>query len=205
MLISIDHGNKQVKTIHHVPFTSGLVCSEVRPFGGETLTYQGRYYTLTDQRIPYRRDKTEDERFFVLMLFAIAYELEAASFYGAGPVRVQLAVGLPPAHYGAQQKRFAEYFLNRGTVSFTLHDRQYEILIDEVSCYPQSYAAGCCPVHNYKAESQTSLSSDQYNTVQNLPEASRWRKRNSEALPPDCFAFESDNGLPLFGSPALQG
>ena len=62
MLISIDHGNKQVKTIHHAPFTSGLVCSEVRPFGGETLTYQGRYYTLTDQRIPYRRDKTEDER-----------------------------------------------------------------------------------------------------------------------------------------------
>ena len=38
MLISIDHGNKQVKTIHHAPFTSGLVCSEVRPFGGETLT-----------------------------------------------------------------------------------------------------------------------------------------------------------------------
>ena len=141
MLISIDHGNKQVKTIHHAPFTSGLVCSEVRPFGGETLTYQGKYYTLTDQRIPYRRDKTEDERFFVLTLFAIAYELETASFYGAGPVRVQLAVGLPPAHYGAQQKRFAEYFLNRGTVSFTLHDRQYEVLIDEVSCYPQSYAA----------------------------------------------------------------
>ena len=83
MLISIDHGNKQVKTIHHAPFTSGLVCSEVRPFGGETLAYQGRYYTLTDQRIPYRRDKTEDERFFVLTLFAIAYELEAASFYGA--------------------------------------------------------------------------------------------------------------------------
>ena len=141
MIISIDHGNKQVKTIHHAPFTSGLVCSEVRPFGGETLTYQGRYYTLTDQRIPYRRDKTEDERFFVLTLFAIAYELEAASFYGAGPVRVQLAVGLPPAHYGAQQKRFAEYFLNRGTVSFTLHDRPYEVLIDEVGCYPQSYAA----------------------------------------------------------------
>ena len=141
MLISIDHGNKQVKTIHHAPFTSGLVCSEVRPFGGETLAYQGRYYTLTDQRIPYRRDKTEDERFFVLTLFAIAYELEAASFYGAGPVQVQLAVGLPPAHYGAQQKRFAEYFLNRGMVSFTLHDKQYEVLIDEVSCYPQSYAA----------------------------------------------------------------
>ena len=39
MLISIDHGNKQVKAIQHAPFTSGLICSEVRPFGGETLAY----------------------------------------------------------------------------------------------------------------------------------------------------------------------
>ena len=77
----------------------------------------------------------------MLTLFAVAYELEAASFYGAGPVRVQLGVGLPPARYGAPQKRFAEYFLHRGTVSFALHDRPYELLIDEVSCYPQSYAA----------------------------------------------------------------
>ena len=141
MLISIDHGNKQIKTIHHAPFTSGLVCSEVRPFGGETLSYQGKYYTLTDQRIPYRRDKTEDERFFILTLFAIAYELEAASFCGTGPVQIQLAVGLPPAHYGAQQRKFTEYFLNRGTISFRLHDRRYKLLIDDVSCYPQSYAA----------------------------------------------------------------
>lgn len=141
MLISIDHGNKQIKTIHHAPFTSGLVCSEVRPFGGETLTYQGKYYTLTDQRIPYRRDKTEDERFFILTLFAIAYELEAAYSCGTGPVQVQLAVGLPPAHYGTQQRTFTEYFLNRGTVGFRLHDKRYKILIDEVSCYPQSYAA----------------------------------------------------------------
>lgn len=39
--------------------------------------YRGKYYTLTDQRIPYRRDKTEDERFFILTLFAIAHEIEA--------------------------------------------------------------------------------------------------------------------------------
>lgn len=148
MLISIDHGNKQIKTIHHAPFTSGLVCSEVRPFGGETLTYQGKYYTLTDQRIPYRRDKTEDERFFILTLFAIAYELEAASFCGMGPVQVQLAVGLPPAHYGAQQRKFTEYFLNRGTVSFRLHERRYKVLIDDVSCYPQSYAAAVTVFQN---------------------------------------------------------
>ena len=91
MIISIDHGNKQVKTIHHAPFTSGLVCSEVRPFGGETLTYQGKYYTLTDQRIPYRRDKTEDERFFVLTLFAITPQpLRYSRRCKAAPERLSL-------------------------------------------------------------------------------------------------------------------
>ena len=53
MLISIDHGNKQIKTIHHAPFTSGLVSSRTEPFNGETLQYQGIYYALSNQRIPY--------------------------------------------------------------------------------------------------------------------------------------------------------
>ena len=75
MLIAIDHGNKLVKTVNCPPFTSGLVESEVQPFGRDVLQYQGKYYQLSDQRIPYRRDKTEDERFFILTLFAIAKRL----------------------------------------------------------------------------------------------------------------------------------
>ena len=59
MLIAIDHGNKQIKTLHHAPFTSGLVQSDAPGFGNDVLYYQGKYYTLTNQRIPYRRDKTE--------------------------------------------------------------------------------------------------------------------------------------------------
>ena len=81
MLIAIDHGNKLVKTVNCPPFTSGLVESEVQPFGSDVLKYQGKYYQLSDQRIPYRRDKTEDERFFILTLFAIAKEIEAADNY----------------------------------------------------------------------------------------------------------------------------
>ena len=73
MLIAIDHGNKQIKTVHAKPFTSGLIQSDAPGFGTDYLAYQGKFYALTDQRIPYRRDKTEDERFFILTLFAIAY------------------------------------------------------------------------------------------------------------------------------------
>ena len=45
MLIAIDHGNKQMKTIHSKPFVSGLMESITRPFGSNILEYQGKFYT----------------------------------------------------------------------------------------------------------------------------------------------------------------
>ena len=141
MLISVDHGNKQVKTVHSAPFTSGLRESLTLSFGEDILLYQGKYHTLSNQRIPYRRDKTEDERFFLLTLFAIAYEIEARGCYTEEVMRIQLAVGLPPAHYGSQYKSFVKYFSDRGVVKFEFHKRPYSIYIDDVACYPQAYAA----------------------------------------------------------------
>lgn len=141
MLISIDHGNKQLKTTHCEPFTSGLAETSVRPFGTDVLQYRDKFYQISDQRIPYHRDKTEDDRFFILTLFAIAREIEAQNCYQPSVMRLQLAVGLPPAHYGAQNQAFTRYFQNRGTVTFTYCGKSYAILIDDVACYPQSYAA----------------------------------------------------------------
>ena len=65
MLIGVDHGNKQIKTVHGEPFVSGLQQSLTRPFG-QSLQYCGTYYTLSNERIPFHKDKTEDDRFFVL-------------------------------------------------------------------------------------------------------------------------------------------
>lgn len=141
MLIAIDHGNKQIKTINCEPFTSGLLESDTQPFGKDVLMYKGKYYQVTDQRIPYRKDKTEDERFFILTLFAIAREIEEQGFFHPGVMRVQLAVGLPPAYYGTHYQSFIRYFLDRGTVNFSYRGKTYAILIDNVGCYPQSYAA----------------------------------------------------------------
>ena len=142
MLVCVDHGNKQIKTASRV-FTSGLVESDTRPpFGDNILFYRGKYYTLSDQRIPYTRDKTEDDRFFILTLFAIAYEINAAGQYVPDRLmNIQLAVGLPPAHYGTQYKRFAQYFLNRGVIGFEFNGRKYSICITEAVCFPQALAA----------------------------------------------------------------
>lgn len=68
MLIAIDHGNKQVKTVHGNAIVSGVQKSKTRPYGRDVLKYGGSYYTLSAQRIPYQKDKTTDERFFILSL-----------------------------------------------------------------------------------------------------------------------------------------
>ena len=141
MLIGIDHGNRLIKLARREPFTCGLVESDIAPFGTEILKYKGKFYQLSDQRIPYHRDKTEDDRYFVLTLFAIAKEIEAAGVYRPGVIPVQLAVGLPPAYYGAQKPAFISYFSKRGSISFSYHGKQYTIMISEVLCFPQAYAA----------------------------------------------------------------
>ncbi len=141
MLIAVDHGNKQIKTVHCKPFVSGLLESTTRPFGRNILKYRDKFYSLSNQRIPYKRDKTEDERFFVLTLFGIAEEILKWNGCEEEIIHIQLAVGLPPAHYGAQYRTFLKYFSGRGLVNFDYRGNNYAIYIDDVKCYPQAYAA----------------------------------------------------------------
>lgn len=141
MLIAIDHGNKQVKTVHGNAIVSGVQKSKTRPYGRDVLKYSGSYYTLSAQRIPYQKDKTTDERFFILSLFAIAEEIEAQGAYTSGLMPIDLAIGLPPAHFGAQNKAFVRYFKRKEPIYFSYRDKLYNILIRDVQCYPQAFAA----------------------------------------------------------------
>ena len=141
MLIAIDHGNKQVKTVHGNAIVSGVQKSKTRPYGRDVLKYGSSYYTLSAQRIPYQKDKTTDERFFILSLFAIAEEIEAQGAYISGLMPIDLAIGLPPAHFGAQNKAFVRYFKRKEPIYFSYRDKLYSILIRNVQCYPQAFAA----------------------------------------------------------------
>ena len=150
MLISVDHGNKQIKlgTSGRV-FCSGLRESDTRPpFGDDILKYNGKYYTISDKRIPYLREKMLDDRFYILTLFAIAFEIEDSGLYDDDLMHVQLLVGLPPAHYGAQYERFEKYF-KRGEIEvFEFRGKTFKIYINEVLSFPQAFAAAM-PVYNY--------------------------------------------------------
>lgn len=153
MLISVDHGNKQIKTVRKV-FTSGLRRSDTRPIGGDILEYEGMYYTLTDQRIPFTWDKSGSEDFFILTLFAIAYEILAQDRYVQDEIcDLNLAVGLPPAHYGSLHTKFEAYFRRtKGDdyLEFYLRDKPFYISINTVKAFPQAYAAALTVLARYK-------------------------------------------------------
>ena len=55
--IAVDHGNRNMKTCSQV-FTTGLTIQDKKPARGEKfLFYEGKYYVLSENRIPYQRDK----------------------------------------------------------------------------------------------------------------------------------------------------
>ena len=140
MLLAVDHGNYAIKT-PTFSFVSGLSEHTVRPpLSDELLEYDGRYWTLSGKRISYMRDKTQDDRFFILTLFAIAKELTRTG--AASPLsQIDLAVGLPPEHYGVLKDRFAKYFRRNEPIRFSYCDHAYMIVINRVMVFPQAYAA----------------------------------------------------------------
>lgn len=139
LLIPIDHGNDSIKT-ENCRFRSGLTSHKARPPVSDGVLELGEvYYTLSNDRIPYARDKTKDDRFFILTLFAVAQELLAQNRYSP-VVEVDFAVGLPPEHYGPLKDRFEAYF-KRGNVKFVYDGRPFCIVIRHVIVCPQAYSA----------------------------------------------------------------
>lgn len=139
--IHLDHGNRNMKTAEEV-FTSGLVESDLKPVLGEYLEYNGKYYSLTGERIPYMRDKTLDDRFFILTLFGIGKELERRTQPQKDTIyQVELPVGLPLKHYGALFEKFGQYFVRPGVQRFTFNKREYLVQITKAAVFPQDYAA----------------------------------------------------------------
>jgi len=158
-IISIDHGNRLMKTPTQ-SFPSSFVESKYLPsIGGDVLRYQGKTYTLVDQCLPVLSDKSEDERYFILSLFAIGKEIvdDVEIMHKLAPmmhnraingsqtdnhIKVELLIGLPLQHYETYRKKFEQYFTNRnGIIQFELNGKPYSIRITGASAFPQAYSA----------------------------------------------------------------
>jgi len=139
-LIAIDHGNYACKT-PNFSFTSGLVELSGKTTIHETdiVLFGGRHWVLSNERIRYMRDKTQDDRFFILTLFAIVKELGRMNV-SASTVQVTLAVGLPPEHYSTLKEKFQAYFA-RGIINFAFNNRMMTLAIRRVFVFPQAFSA----------------------------------------------------------------
>jgi len=139
MLVAIDHGNCAIKTVLD-SFTSGLSEYTVQPpLAADTIAWDGKFWTLTESRLAYMRDKSKDNHFFILSLFAIARELKEQGELPS-EADIDLAVGLPPEHFSALKDKFAKYF-KRDDVKFTYNGTPICLNIRRVFVYPQAYAA----------------------------------------------------------------
>ena len=138
MIISIDHGNYNIKTPNHI-FPAGVIASGHLPnMGGDILEYNGKEYTLDERRMPYKPKKYEDQSYWLLTLFAIGKEFSSLKIHP--PNEVELVVGLPPLDCKAQKEEFTNYFL-KDVVKFKLNGVPYSVKINAVTLYPQAFAA----------------------------------------------------------------
>ena len=122
LIFGIDHGNGNIKTENNV-FTCGLVKVATKPIrilSEDILEYNGSYYMLSDNRLPLKKDKSTDEDYFILTLFAICKEADSRNIQTLTGKELVLCVGLPPADYNAQAESFKKYFLERGKYGLSL-------------------------------------------------------------------------------------
>ena len=148
-IIPIDHGNRFCKTLHHIFPSSYMESSYLPSIGGDILQYNGKTYTLVDQCLPVINDKTEDQRYFILSLFAVGKELmkeidmlQRRACVPQDPMEIELLIGLPLQHYEVYREKFRQYFTDRiGTIQFELNDWPYAIRFTGAHVFPQAYAA----------------------------------------------------------------
>ena len=150
IIFGIDHGNGNMKG-NNVDFPCGLVryTSEPGRFMNEDiLEYQGTFYTLSETRMPFKADKTVDEDYFILTLFALALEAKSRGITLSGK-DIVLGIGLPPADFGQQAPGFKRYFMEHSKhgISFKFNGKSVNCYLKDTFVSPQNFAAVMC----YKA------------------------------------------------------
>lgn len=142
-ILAVDTGNKAMKTPGCEPFPTGLVRhGQNEPaIRGETLCFEGKYYSLSETRTPYQQDKTKDDTYFLLTLIAIAKALiqryPGQKFY---KYTICLAMGLPPQHMSLKGK-YGDYFGRNGQMlNYSFKGIPFEITVKHVLVYPQGFS-----------------------------------------------------------------
>lgn len=136
-IIAIDHGWSHIKTRSTV-FVSGVEENISPTFFDNVLEYNGKYYNIGGKRIEVKNTKVDNEDFYLLTLAAVAKELANRNLTEAN---VYLAVGLPLTRFGEEKQAFIDYLSREREVTFKYAEKEFHIIIEKVSVFPQCYAA----------------------------------------------------------------
>lgn len=162
--IAVDQGNFNVKSFgpnaSTEPFPTGLNHhgNVPPPMTVGSMMVNGQYYSITNDRLQARRDKTSDEDYYVLTLAAIANELRGAFPGGTEyECNVALALGLPVEHLSLRlggvllRERYRTFFSNSGNpIHFVSDGITFDIRIVDVGVYAQSISAAIADSHIYE-------------------------------------------------------
>jgi len=147
-IIAIDHGNRLMKTERHVFSSSYIESNHLPTIGGnDVLKYDGKVYILDDKSLPVLNNKTENERYFLLSLFAIGKELAEdfeimRQLTPNDHINIELLIGLPLQHFETFRRKFEHYFSDRTSViKFELNNKPYSIRITNATASPQAFSA----------------------------------------------------------------
>jgi len=150
MILSVDTGNKQIKTEHAVLNANIREIVENSTANCEedvALEYNGKFYAPSNKRMRYLREKFVDDRYYLLTLIGIAKELQWLEAKGVykhthSTLSIHLLVGLPPKHLASQYQKYQAYFFRNGEViDFKYDNISYRVQIKDVHVYAQAYSA----------------------------------------------------------------
>lgn len=134
-VIGVDNGYGFTKTAHRTFVTSIAECREKPGESARVLCYDGKYYGVGTTHVAPERDKTEDQKTFLLTLVAMAQELQHRGLTAADAV---LAVGMPLEYCAGERKeRFHQYFAQHTVIDYEYEGIPYHINLRRVYVFPQ--------------------------------------------------------------------
>lgn len=158
LVLGVDAGNYNTSSAN-VVFTSGYSKAGKESKNDDILQWKNEYYTLSPFRLPIRADKTQNEDFLILSLFAIGKEL-LYNKVPSGIYDVVLSVGLPPGDMsvGNLKEHLSPYYL--GVHDFKINGTTYRINVQRVLVCTQGYAALHARVQTEEMKKYASTNSD---------------------------------------------
>lgn len=148
----IDVGNNDTKS-DFTSIPSGFVKSTILPaMASKYLFYGNKYYVPSETRFPYAMDKTKDDQCLMLTLMSLAEEIihtakkknvEDIQKYIDNIKKINLGVGLPPAHLSHLGKKTKDYYLKKlgKEVQFEYNHYMFSFSVENCHVFPQDFVA----------------------------------------------------------------